>query len=180
MSFSEKLEIGRKVVVILGPLAVAIWTVLTYFAAQKSELTAKQHQFDQSLEARKNELQRSREEREKELTTLQWEARRPFLTRQMELCFEAVAMASTLATAADRAKWEKARGRFWELYWGELALVENGPVAREMVKFGKKLKQEGANDLPIENLEQPSLQIARQCRALIGASWKVELPETSR
>ena len=170
MTLTERLEIARKFTVILAPLAVAVWTVVTYLEARKTE-------FNQSLEAKRTELRRSAEETQKELTALQWKAQRPFLKRQMELCFEAVETASTLATATDPAKWEMARTRFWGLYWGELALVENQAVAQKMVEFGKKLENESMDDLPINELTVPSLQIAYQCRALIGESWKVELPE---
>lgn len=199
MSFSDKLEIARKIVIVLGPLFIAIWTVYMYFTTQKVERTAQQTRFDESLT-----------EQKKELATLEWEARRPFLERQMALCFEAAATASTLATTADNAKWDKANGRFWELYWGELALVENRAVANKMVEFGITLKAVGptlrvgaeqgmvakqevdanqaadpkqpasANEESIEKLRQASLQIAYKCRALIGESWKVELPQTSR
>src|SRR5262245_20841526 len=60
--------------------------------------------------------------------TRQLEARRPFLERQLALYTEATQNAAILATSSDMKALEKARQRFWELYWGELAMVENGGI----------------------------------------------------
>ncbi len=109
------------------------------------------------------------------------EARKPFLQKQLTLCFEAVTQASTLATTTDPAKWQKAKSRFLELYWGELAVVENEAVAKKMIAFKQKLPSAIGNELPIKGLEGPSILIAHECRALIKDNWKVplliELPE---
>lgn len=64
------------------------------------------------------------------------EATRPFLELQLKLYTETALITSRIATAGDQG----ATGRFWELYTGELALVEDADVAAAMVKFGSALK----------------------------------------
>ena len=108
------------------------------------------------------------------------EARKPFLQKQLTLCFEAVTQVSTLATTTDPAKWQEAKGRFLELYWGELAVVENKAVAGKMQDFKRELSFATENDLPItkddlpiKDLVVPSIRIAHECRALIKENWSV-------
>ena len=63
--------------------------------------------------------------------------RRPFLEKQLELCFAASEAAAQLVTEPDPVEWEKARLVFWRLYWGVLSIVEDPEVESAMVKFGK-------------------------------------------
>lgn len=93
----------------------------------------------------------------------------------MKLCFAAASTVSTLATTTDPTKWEEAEGKFWELYWGELAVVENEDVAQKMFDFGTKLKTESPAALPAKDLVVPSIRIAHACRELIKDSWNVPL-----
>lgn len=102
--------------------------------------------------------------------TRQLEARKPFLERQLTLYTQATQNASILATSSDPAAREKARGRFLELYWGELALVESEEVKDAMVDFyGCLIK-----DCPPPELQQWSLKLAHACRASLAASWGVQ------
>ena len=137
MSFSEKLEIFRKFLLIIVTFVVAVWTVWEFSASAKIE------------------------------------ARKPFLEKQLTLCFEAVTQVSTLATTTDLTKWQEAESRFLELYWGELAVVENQAVAGKMQDFKKALLSAKETDLPINSLVGPSIRIAHECRALIKENWSV-------
>src|SRR5262245_23121160 len=56
------------------------------------------------------------------------DARRPFLDLQLKLYQDATKTASILATSNDAKELEEAEARFWQLYWGELGLVENGGI----------------------------------------------------
>lgn len=111
------------------------------------------------------------------------EARKPFLEQQMKLCFDASEAASTLATTTDVGDWDKAKSRFWLLYWGPLSIVERplaqstiGPVEAGMKVFGDQLKPLQANpSLPVSVLERPSINIAHACRDLILDSWEIQL-----
>jgi hypothetical protein len=100
----------------------------------------------------------------------------PFLTKQLELGFQAADAAARLATETDPAEWEKARTTFWRLYWGPLSVVEDREVEAAMVTFGKLIPQGPVPDLPLQALQRPSLDLAHTVRDLILASWNVDLP----
>ena len=112
----------------------------------------------------------------------QFEARKPFLVKQMELCFQASEAASTLASSTNIENWRRAKETFWMLYWGPLSVVEKplsgtqeGPVEEQMVVFGKKLKPlQNSPTLPLKSLEQESLNLAHKCRELIFDSWNIQ------
>jgi hypothetical protein len=109
--------------------------------------------------------------------TARLEARRPFLEKQMELCFEASTVAATLATTTDPARWQASREIFWRLYWGPLSVVERplapgeiGPVESNMVAFGNQLKPLQENPkLPLSGLQQSSLHLAHADRRSLVA-----------
>ena len=96
------------------------------------------------------------------------EATRPYLDRQLTLYTEATQAAATLATSQQEDELVAARKRFWSLYWGELALVEDKRVEAAMVLFGRKLEQ-GATGMELRPL---SLQLARACRDSLAESWE--------
>lgn len=109
-----------------------------------------------------------------------FEARKPYYQKQMDLCLEATEVAAVLASSIDREKWQTARARFWELYWGPLSVVETplgagiGPVEQKMVEIGEALEPEGLSPaLPVTAIEQPSFELAHSCRDLIAQSWQV-------
>ena len=111
----------------------------------------------------------------------QFESQKPFLVKQMELCFQASEAASTLASSTDLENWQRAKETFWMLYWGPLSVVETplsgeqGLVEQQMVVFGKALKPRQDNPtLPLMHLEQESLNLAHKCRDLIFDSWEIK------
>ena len=105
--------------------------------------------------------------------------RRPFLERQLALCFEAADICSRLATETDLAEWEKARTAFWRIYWGPLCIVEDPDVEDAMIEFGKRVPQPGfaPPSLPMPQLEDFSYDVAKAARELVLKSWHVDLPE---
>jgi hypothetical protein len=97
------------------------------------------------------------------------EATRPFLDRQLLLYTEATQAAATLATATDAKSLASAEEKFWSLYWGALALVEDKKVEGAMVLLGNALRsgQKGAQLQPL------SLGLAHACRDSLAESWGV-------
>ena len=111
------------------------------------------------------------------LQTRAIDARRPFLNLQQGLYQEATKTAALLATASDAAEVQTAEIRFWQLYWGELALVENGGIKTEnggiegaMVQFGNELAMHSRDRT---NLKLRSLELAHVCRDSLAVSWGV-------
>ena len=99
------------------------------------------------------------------------ESRKPFLERQLVLYFEATQAASQLATLPGGVQRARARQRFWELYWGELGLVEDHEVATAMKAFGDALTQVEAGKASRDGLLQLALTLARNCRASLQSGW---------
>ena len=95
------------------------------------------------------------------------EASKPFLDKQLALYSEATLNAAILATSNETAAIAKARLRFLELYWGELAMVERGAVESSMVAFKKALDA----GKPQADLTRLSLNLARACRDELAISW---------
>jgi hypothetical protein len=141
MSTGERIEQALKTLGVLIAVAGFVWGVYQYFDA-----------------------------REREFETARVEATRPFLERQLKLYTEASQTAAVLATSKNETERGKAEKRFWELYWGELALVEDPGVEAAMVRFGRGL-QSGAEPA---QLQQLSLNLAGALRDSLARSWSVE------
>ena len=108
------------------------------------------------------------EQREREVVVLDRQSKQKFLDKQFELYTEAVIVVSRLATGGKYASRDEDASRFWQLYWGELGMVEDGQVARAMVKVGTALDSNG-------NLELPSLHLSRCISKSIEVNWGVKL-----
>lgn len=148
----SKTENFFRIVSMLGALGAFAWGVHTYRDTSQKQLDR------ESAEARRH------------AETRRIEAAKPFLDRQLALYTEASIVASKLATANTNAETEAARKRFWELYWGELALVESRDVEGAMVNLGRCLERE---DCSRDHLKQGSLRLAHACRESLGVSWGV-------
>ena len=68
-------------------------------------------------------------QRDMEIVVLDRQSKQKFLDKQFELYTEAVIVVSRLATGSEYEGREKDSIRFWQLYWGELGMVEDGQVA---------------------------------------------------
>ncbi|MDB5704616.1 MAG: hypothetical protein JWN66_1732 [Sphingomonas bacterium] len=135
------------------PMVIAalgfVWGVYQYFQGQKAR--SEQVRLDQDREAVQRRI----------------EARRPFLERQLALYTEATHAAATIATSTNAAAVASARTRFDELYWGELALVEDSTVEQAMMAYRSGLEREADR----AELQQLSLGLAVACRDSLAVSW---------
>lgn len=152
----EKLRFERQGVLfryaaILGAIGTFIWGAYTHFDGLHRE---------QEKQAR---------EREQAIAVEKIAASKPFLERQLRLFEEATQVSAYLSTVSDSPDRVKKLERFEQLYWGELALVEKGPVEAAMVQFRQSLMA-GA---PLEELRRHSLAIAHACREELAESWGV-------
>jgi hypothetical protein len=78
--------------------------------------------------------------RRREYTVQVRESQKPFLERQLQYYFEAIKVSSQVATYQTGDKFEDAKRRFWEVYWGELSIVETADVEKYMVLIGETLR----------------------------------------
>jgi hypothetical protein len=97
------------------------------------------------------------------------ESTKPFLEKQLALYSEATRTTAIISTSNDDKELNVARLKFWRLYWGELALVENREVESAMKRFGDALLLD-ANQSKLQNL---SLGLAEACRYSLDKSWGI-------
>jgi hypothetical protein len=142
MSTGERIEQGLKIIGVLVAAAGFLWGIYQYF-----------------------------DKRDREIENARIEAARPFLERQLKLYTEASQMTSVLATSADATELQAAEKRFWQLYWGELALVENEQVKEAMEDFGRGLDSENRSQ---QQLRQLSFALANALRDSLADSWGTE------
>jgi hypothetical protein len=135
------------VIVTVGSLGYGVWT---YFDQRRDQIR----------------------QRGLEIAALERESKKKFLDKQFDLYVEAVATVARLTTSPAYAERDKDLARFWQLYWGELGIVEDPEVEGAMVALGRI----------IPNLEsQPglarsaSLNLSGCVKNSIAASWGVEL-----
>lgn len=114
------------------------------------------------------------------------EYRRPLWEKQLNYYLEATRAAATIATlrtdSSELGKTEffKAKIRFWELYYGELVVVEDPSVSQAMVNFGKCLRDYEVEGCDQRQLQKLSLDLAKVCRNSVSASWKQPLGDVGR
>lgn len=157
----QDIDLLVKVLGAVGLIASIVWSVVQYMDTVDRQITERKQEF------------------EKEIAEMQREARKPFLERQLALYIEAAQMASRIATSTDVQERDAAIARFRELYWGDLAVVEDAKVAASMVAFRNELERalERRPHEPLvgTGLERAAIAIAHACRDSIQKSWDVEL-----
>lgn len=122
-------------------------------------------------------------QRERSIRDFERETKRPFLDEQFKLYGEAVAVASRLAHALEQEQQLTSKefsadlGRFWVLYWGPLAMVEDSHVEEAMVIFGRSLqdRQNGSSNECARMIKQASLALAHRARESLEQQWGVQL-----
>jgi hypothetical protein len=110
-----------------------------------------------------------------------FEARKPFIEKQTELVSKAVEAVAILATSDDDNVWLPARDTFYQLYWGQLSMVENARLASWMVVARRQLEEAVASGehRPFRSLQNTSLCLAHAGRDLVLDAWQVKLDTVS-
>lgn len=147
----ERQGVAFRYAAILGALGTFFWGAFQYFHGLDLE-RAKQRQAQEAAQS-----------------VQKIAASQPFLTLQLKLFQEATETAAFLATTPDSPERARKRERFEQLYWGELALVERGPVESAMVEFRLALEAKAS----AEELQRLSIGLAHACRDELAKSWNV-------
>ncbi len=137
----ETVDIFIKILTLVVGLVTFSWGVIQFFINQKFQIE-----------------------------TRRIEATKTFLDRQLNLYTEATKATSTIATSSFSEEVTLAKKRFWSLYWGELALVEDEGVETAMKRFGDALQNKSNQ----QTLQQLSLKLAHACRESLANSWGVK------
>lgn len=147
----ERQDVIFRYITILGTAIAFLWGTYRYFNDLAVERTK-----ERQTAAAANSVQKIA-------------ASKPFLDKQLKLFEEVTQITAFLATVPESPDREEKILRFKQLYWGEMALVEQGPVESAMVKFKQGLE----NNASISDMQQLSLQIAHACREELAQSWDV-------
>lgn len=109
------------------------------------------------------------------LVTKRIEARQAYLSYQLKTYQDAARVAAQLATLPkDHAARPAALERFWELYWGELVLVEDPVVEARMAMFKRGM------DADSSRLPEMAYCLAHSLRSSLASSWDVPEWEFTR
>src|SRR6185369_7363298 len=93
--------------------------------------------------------------------------------------------AAIIATTTDTAQRRAAEERFWVLYWGPLAAVEDvglskaetAAIESAMVKFGNLLTSVPKEESDREELKRNALDLAHAIRDAVAPAFNVELTD---
>jgi len=101
------------------------------------------------------------------------ESRRPFVELRQRLYLEAIRAAEVLATPEAHTPEEStaAKKRFWELYWGELSLVETTDVEEAMVQLGKVFDPNVK--VRLTEAQEKTYELAHVLSNSLKASWGI-------
>jgi hypothetical protein len=100
------------------------------------------------------------------------ERQKPFVEAQLKYYFEATETATSIPRTSDGNAREKLVRRFWQLYWGPLAVVEDKGVEAAMVAYGEQLENDPRDATKLDML---SLGLAHACRSSLKRLWVPEL-----
>jgi hypothetical protein len=156
----KKWDLAFKVAGLLALLFGIIWPLYQYTRTLEKE----RHD-------RNEALLREQEQKVREVEAALREARKPFLQRQQELYFEATSVAAKLCTLEKGPEWQAAKKRFYQLYWGEMSVVEDRLVEGAMANFEKVLDLYEIKEATESELQQRSLELARSCQKSLATGW---------
>ena len=116
-------------------------------------------------------------------TSAEREFKKTFWEKQLNLYMDLTGSTGTLVgVIGDKdpvaiQEYQKARIKFWELYYGELSVIADDDVDKKMVEFGICLRQIESNDNRCDpgGLKAKALSLAAACRASVSISWKQDL-----
>jgi hypothetical protein len=158
-SFKNRVDLVIKAFGPLLVLAGLIAGIVQYSRNAKDDRVARHDQYVQTIaEARR-------------------EAKKPFYEQQLSLYLEATNVASRISDPISADDRKAAIVRFWQLYWGPLALVESLEVEQAMVHFKDVLQNAELTDSQrIAELHLATINLAHKCRVSLKKSWDVDLP----
>jgi hypothetical protein len=137
------------------------------------------HSQEKDRQERLTEANKQIVEAQKYRAQRETEARRPFAELRQRLYSEAIQSAAVLSNPGLHTATEiaAARARFWELYWGELSLVEGQGVESAMKKLGDTLDPGHA----VTPAQVATYDLAHRLRDSLQKTWGMtDIPEPER
>ena len=94
-----------------------------------------------------------------------------FWDKRLEYYLRASKAASSIAVSRSDDNSDAARRDFWQLFFGEMSVVEDESVKEAMQSFGGDLELAKAGGKPYSALEQPAYRLSLACRESLRSSW---------
>lgn len=154
-------EVTIRGVSAFAAVGAVIYGIVEYLDQRKDQITQTGLEIDQKV---------------LENIALVRESKMVFLKKQFDLYVEAVSVVSRLANGYDYARREADLERFWQLYWGELGMVEDPNVEGAMIAIGEILGTIKTSDPPQEIREQlkiASLNLSHCVSKSLEESWGI-------
>jgi hypothetical protein len=169
----SRLDAITKMVQVLSVVVGVVISVVSFNYTRQKDAEARLAE----TKTREFELQKYYDQRRDETNKQAIEAAKPFLEIRQKRYMEAVEVAAVLASPELHRtdEIEKARKRFWELYWAELSIVEDAMVESAMVKLGESLASEDATQV-----KQASYDLAHAVRDSLASSWGLSEKQEGR
>ncbi len=103
-----------------------------------------------------------------------------FWNKKMELYLETSSWASVMANATSEAEFEKARKDYYQLFYGQLSIVEGKSVKAALEKFTGFIPNRKVKKFPIEKLDNGAYELTLALKQDLGRSWKEPFHELDR
>jgi hypothetical protein len=152
-----------------------------------SQIRQQQEQFVATLSAEHQARERAlATESERLVAASELQIKKPFWDKQLQLYLDASEVAAIIATSPNPAQRAQAEAKFWVLYLGPLAIVEDAgiekpigaKVSRAMRGVGDCLSARPKCD-QVE-LQRQALFLAYACQDSIKATWDVKFADRDR
>jgi len=97
-----------------------------------------------------------------------------FWNTKLTLFLETSSAASTMATTESLDEFNKARTKYWELFFGRLSLVEGEPVKQAMESFSVLVPTGPVEQkaLPLKSMQQPAYRLTLALKEELGHAWQ--------
>jgi hypothetical protein len=177
---------GKRLKALL-PILTGLLAVVGFWFGVYQYVRAEAASLQERREAEKGRLAQQRVADETFRRELRRETAKPLWERQLALYIEAAEKAATIATTQDREARKAAEARFWVLYWGPLAVVEDvglvkahvAAIERAMVRFGEAIEK-GPDDRNGQQMKQLSLDLAHAIREAITPAFDVQAADLAK
>ncbi|ADE55904.1 hypothetical protein [Coraliomargarita akajimensis] len=103
--------------------------------------------------------------KEKEFYTYYW-------NQKFQLFLDTSEAAAVMATTSDLQTFRQARSKYFELFYGQLSLVEGPGVKSAMEAFAPLVPREASPKLPASQLEQPAYKLTIQLKNELLLAWE--------
>jgi hypothetical protein len=110
--------------------------------------------------------------KEKEFYTTFW-------NQKLTLFMQTSEAASTMATTDSVDEFKKAQAKFWQLFYGQLSLVEGSDVKEAMQSFAGNVPKDSQElpKLPASAMQQPAYRLTLQLKEELGRAWRAPFGE---